>query len=228
MKLRVSEVFESIQGEGKSAGEPALFVRLALCNLRCVFCDSRYAWDFSTYSYEEEVSEQTIEELTPKLLAASVGRLIVTGGEPLLQQPALEELLEQLGSRFFVEVETNGTICPSHALVVRVGQWNVSPKLSNSGEPAARRLNSEALHALLQTDRAYLKLVLSAQTELSEATALVEELGWPPARVLLMPRASTREELSLVEPVVRELAARAGYGYSPRLHVERFGGERGR
>ena len=54
-KLKLSEVFESIQGEGPSAGLPCVFVRLATCNLHCSYCDTKYTWDWQNYDYEREV-----------------------------------------------------------------------------------------------------------------------------------------------------------------------------
>src|SRR5690606_33351346 len=133
--LKVSEIFESIQAEGVSAGLPCLFVRLATCNLSCGFCDTAYSWDFDCHDYEHAVREQTVAELGERIATARSDRLVLTGGEPLLQQKAVVELFKQLTSRLFIEVETNGTVPPLPELAARVNQWNVSPKLANSGEP---------------------------------------------------------------------------------------------
>ncbi|MGE0321573.1 MAG: hypothetical protein AB7S68_04680, partial [Polyangiaceae bacterium] len=61
--LRISEVFASIQGEGVSLGAPCVFLRLALCNLRCSWCDTKYTWDWSQYRYADEVRERTLDEV---------------------------------------------------------------------------------------------------------------------------------------------------------------------
>ena len=226
--LRISEIFESIQGEGASAGVPSVFVRLATCNLRCAWCDTRYTWDWSRYDYGKEVTRVEVDAVARRLLAAdAASHVVVTGGEPLLQQPALVELLSALPGERHVEIETNGTLTPVDELTRRVDQWNVSPKLGNSGEPHERRIALAALRAFLATGRAWLKLVIESGDDVAEARPLLDELGWPRDRVLLMPQASSREALSERAPVVLRLAGEHGFRASPRLHVERWGGRRG-
>lgn len=225
--FELSEIFESIQGEGPSAGERCIFVRLATCNLRCSWCDTRYTWDWHAYRYEDEVTTVAVAEVAARVGRAAARRLVVTGGEPLLQQPALQMLLSNLPTSLVVEVETNGTILPAPALVARIDQWNVSPKLANSGEPERRRLRSSALETLRDTGRAYLKLVVESEGDLAEADALVRGLAWPHERVLLMPQASRRDELRERSGWVRRAAEARGFRASPRLHIERWDGRRG-
>lgn len=225
--LLVSEIFESVQGEGASAGEPASFLRLARCNLHCRYCDTRYTWDFERYRYEDEVHERSVVDVAHELSKHAAGRLVITGGEPLMQQRALAVLLRALPAALFVEVETNGTMPPDPALAKRVDQWNVSPKLSNGGDPASLRIRPAALAALLATERAYLKLVVGGAPDLVEAEALVAGTGWPRERVMLMPEAANRAELAERSGFVREAALTRGLRYSPRLHVERWDGARG-
>lgn len=226
--LAVSEVFESIQGEGPSAGEPSLFLRLARCNLHCRYCDTRYTWDFAAYRFEDEVHDEPIDALGARLQASNLRRLVVTGGEPLLQQRGLVELFALLPGDFTIEIETNGTIAPDPALRARVDQWNVSPKLANGGDPEAMRLRPAVLAAFLSTERAFLKLVIGGPEDLLEAEALIASTGFPRSRVLLMAEAATPGELSTRGPFVAAAALRRGLRYSPRLHVELWGGERGR
>jgi 7-carboxy-7-deazaguanine synthase len=225
--LRLSEIFESIQGEGASAGEPCIFVRLATCNLRCTWCDTRYTWDWDVYDYDVEVKKMDVAAVVARVAAHESRRVVVTGGEPLLQQKALAPFFDALPPDFFIEVETNGTVPPSDALAARVDQWNVSPKLANSGETSERRFVSDALLALRRTSRAWLKLVIGSVADAAEADALVRSLEWPRDRVLLMPLAATREELVQLMPVVSLLANERNVGVSPRLHVEKWGGRRG-
>jgi 7-carboxy-7-deazaguanine synthase len=227
-ELRLSETFASIQGEGPSAGVPCFFIRLAHCNLQCRWCDTRYTWDFQRFDYRREVTTVSVGEVAERLAQSGEMRLVITGGEPLLQQRALHPLLGALPSEMVVEVETNGTIVPDAALLARVYQWNVSPKLAASGEPVARRVRPEALSALRETHRAWLKIVLAADDDPAEADALVAELAWPKARVLLMPEGARRADLARALPRLVQLAAERGFGTSPRLHVEHFDGERGR
>lgn len=226
-ELKVSEIFDSLQGEGPSTGAPATFLRLALCNLKCRFCDTAYTWDFSRFRYEDEVYPWSVDALVERLSNANGRRLIVTGGEPLVQWKALETLFARLPSDLVIEIETNGTLLPSHALLARVDQWNVSPKLDNSGEPADARLNLAALHALRDSGRAYLKLVVGSEADAVEATELTKSLAWPSERVLFMPLAATREELRARAKLVAQEALTRGVRFSSRLHVELWGGRRG-
>ncbi len=99
----VSEIFRSLQGEGKNQGRPCTFVRLAGCNLRCAWCDTSYAW--------EGGEEMSVTEVLDRVWLQNVKHICITGGEPLLQK---EEVLELLGKfslhGYTVEIETNGTL----------------------------------------------------------------------------------------------------------------------
>jgi len=225
--LKVSEIFESLQGEGVSTGAPCIFVRLAQCNLHCNWCDTKYTWDFERYRYEDEVREQSVADVAQRVNAARSRRLVLTGGEPLLQQRALKEFFARLAPDIAVEVETNGTIVPEAAALSRVTQWNVSPKLTNAGDPEQFRIRPEALMALRDSGRAYLKLVVNGDADCAEADALVTRLAWPSERVSLMPEASDREQLRARSFAVAEAARARSYRFSSRLHLELWGGRRG-
>jgi organic radical activating enzyme len=225
--LRLSEIFESVQGEGASAGKPCIFVRLATCNLRCSWCDTRYTWDWDAYDYATEVKKVPVGSVLESVAGHPSRRLVVTGGEPLLQQRALALLLAALPPDMVVEIETNGTLSPVPALLERVTQWNVSPKLANSGESRERAVDLGVLASLRDTGRAWLKLVVASEDDAGEATTLVDELKWPPERVLFMPQASNRERLIALAPLVKSWALARGISTSPRLHVERWDGRRG-
>jgi 7-carboxy-7-deazaguanine synthase len=226
--LHISEVFSSVQGEGPSAGQPCLFVRLAHCNLRCQWCDTRYSWDFQRYRFKDEVTVEVTEALAARILESAPPRLVITGGEPLIQGRELERLIALLPDSLTIEIETNGTLAPSATLIARVNQWNVSPKLANSGDPVEKRLVPEALARLRESGRAYLKLVVPTPDELDEAEAVIAETAWPRERVMLMAQAATRAELRVRGTLIQAAALTRGLGYSPRLHVERWDGERGR
>jgi 7-carboxy-7-deazaguanine synthase len=226
-ELKLSEVFQSIQGEGASAGEPALFVRLALCNLSCAWCDTKYTWDWTAHDYAKEVRIVALEELAAQIAGSGSRRLIITGGEPLVQQRALALLMPSLPAELVIELETNGTLAPCPALAARVDQWNVSPKLASARIPERRRLRPDPLIALRNTERAWLKLVVSDEADLAQAEALIARLDWPTERVLLMPQARTRDELLQRSGWVEAACEQRGFGFSPRLHVERWDGRRG-
>ena len=107
-KLKVSrqsggepEIFHSIQGEGISAGVPSVFLRLATCNLKCRWCDTKYTWDWSNLDYATEVVELATPELLAKIQSFKCTHVVITGGEPLLQQAELEPLIESLAEYGF-------------------------------------------------------------------------------------------------------------------------------
>lgn len=224
--LFVSEIFDSLQGEGPSLGAPCTFLRLAGCNLTCQWCDTEYSWNWTKYDVRKETSTHGIAAIAQRVTACP--RLVITGGEPLLQQRALEQLLPLLPAELPIEVETNGTIAPSPALFARINQWNVAPKLAHSGEPESRRLISLALTALRDTTRAWLKVVVETASDLAEVEALVTQLAWPRDRVYLMPQCRSADELARRTPEVVNWAIASRFRYTGRLHLQVWGGERGR
>jgi len=225
--LRLSEVFDSLQGEGVNMGKPCRFVRLALCNLHCHYCDTKYTWDFERYDYEREVHEVAVAEVAAQVATAPGAHVVITGGEPLLQQRALAQVLEQIPAEVFVEIETNGTRIPLPSLLSRVNQWNVSPKLASAGDAEELRIRPDALAALRHTGRAFLKLVVKTEHDRDEAEALRERFGFERDRTLLMPEAATRDELEQRGAQVAAWAQALTVRYSGRLHVALWGGRRG-
>jgi 7-carboxy-7-deazaguanine synthase len=226
-ELKVSEIFESLQGEGASMGVPTVFVRLAQCNLHCTWCDTKYTWDFEQYSYEAEVHERSPDEVARIVNESPTRRVVLTGGEPLLQQRGLARFFSGLAPDIVVEVETNGTIAPTPETLARVDQWNVSPKLSNAGDPEPLRLRPSVLLTFRDARLSFLKLVVESDADYAEADALVTRLAWPRDRVLLMPQASDRDTLRARMLSVAEAARVRGVRFSTRLHLELWGGRRG-
>lgn len=208
------ELFYSIQGEGVRAGTPAVFLRLAGCNLHCSWCDTQYSWGAGT-----EVPEA---ELAARITAFKCNNLVLTGGEPLLQTAALELLLSLLPQHLFIEVETNGTVPPSPALVQRVNQWNVSPKLQHAGN-AGRGIYTAALAAFAATQRAWFKFVVRSAADWPEIAAL----RLPQERIILMPCATTTQALQNARPAVVDLCLQQHVRYGDRLHVAIWGDKKG-
>lgn len=226
-RLHVSEVFRSLQGEGPTAGLPATFLRLAACNLRCSYCDTPYTWDFERFDKSKEVATYGIEQLLGRLLEQAPDRLVVTGGEPLLQQQTLAPLLLQLPVGMAVEVETNGTILPTAALWERVTQWNVSPKLALAGLPREERIIHSVLRQFADCSHAYLKLVVAEPSDMKEGDQLILETGWPAQRVIWMPEGTSAQRLSLRSRWLAEEALARNQRFSTRLHVLLWGDKRG-
>jgi 7-carboxy-7-deazaguanine synthase len=159
--LLVAETFgPTLQGEGPSCGQQALFVRLSRCNLSCPSCDTPYTWDWQRFDIVTETHRLSAVEILDWALGHRTELLVVTGGKPLLQQDLLVSLVTGwAGAGRRVEVETNGTLAPAPALVEAGTRFNVSPKLASFAAPgdARRRINPEALRALVATGRAVFK-----------------------------------------------------------------------
>jgi 7-carboxy-7-deazaguanine synthase len=227
-ELAVSEVFgPTLQGEGPTAGRRAGFVRLARCNLDCSWCDTPYTWDWTRFDPANEVNRRSVDDVVAQLDGMDVDRIVVTGGEPLLQQRALEPLLVALGTRgWAVEIETNGTIEPSAATTTMVTQFNVSPKLANSGVALGRRIDPAALRALVDTGKAIFKFVVTGPADLDEVAALVEQHRLAP--VWLMPEGTTAGAIVEGARALAPHAVARGWHLGTRLHVVLWGDERGR
>ena len=224
MTLVVSEVFgPTWQGEGPSLGRTAAFVRLGRCNLACTWCDTPYTWDWSRFDASVELAELSVDDVVARVDAMGpVELLVVTGGEPLLQQSRLVPLLQAARGRGLrVEIETAGTLAPSAEVVELVDAFNVSPKLANSGNPVERRWKPEVLAALQATGKAAFKFVVRDAAELDEVAAFGVAPVW------VMPEGTDAETLTrrmreLAEPVLAR-----GWNLSPRLHVHLWGDRRG-
>jgi len=228
LKLKVNEILASIQGEGTNAGATAVFLRTALCNLKCVWCDSRYTWDFATYPYEEEVHEITVREAAKRIKRLNRSHVVITGGEPLLQQRDLTELaalLKEAG--YYIEVETNGTIIPHPALTKHVDQWNVSPKLASSRNPRKLREKPNVYTFFANQPNAWFKFVVAGEGDVRQVLTLVTRYKLPKHRVLLMPEAATRRKLVERSRLVADLCVKHGFRFSPRLQIELWDGRRG-
>jgi len=146
--LRVNEIFgPTFQGEGRSMGMPCHFLRLAGCNLHCSWCDTWYTWNFGkgdgetrfgspTVKMADESHQMSVEEVADKLKDCQ--NLVISGGEPMLQQQALMALIPLLTHVKHIEIETNGTVPLIGGLKHCIEQINCSPKLASSGNTAIR------------------------------------------------------------------------------------------
>ena len=228
INVKISEIFESIQGEGTNAGKTAIFLRTAERNLRCTWCDTKYTWDWKNFNYADEVKEISIKGIRQTLEQSSVRHLVITGGEPLMQQNDLAELLTFLKPEFYVEVETNGTILPNNALSALVDQWNVSPKTKNSGNPEELCDNNECYVFFSKQKNCYFKYVVENANDLVEIKKLISKYSLDKNKVLLMPQASTKSEIISREKIVSKIAKNSKLRYSPRIHVSMWGNQRGK
>lgn len=228
--MRLSELFYSIQGEGKLTGVPSVFVRTSGCNLRCVWCDTPYA------SWHPEGDMASPEDVLARMRGFASRHAVITGGEPLIQTD-IEIFCRMLkAAGFHVTVETAGTIFKP----LLADLLSISPKLSNSTpdpktdsslivQHEQSRLNPAVLQQWIdmRTDL-QLKFVVQEEADVAEIHALLEDLhGWKKEDVLLMPEGRSPQALAEREDWVVEVCKREGFRYCPRLHVQLWGDRRG-
>jgi 7-carboxy-7-deazaguanine synthase len=227
--VRISEIFYSIQGEGRLIGVPSVFIRTSGCNLRCVWCDTPYT------SWSPEGEDWSIKEILRKVRKYPSRYVVITGGEPLLA-PEIEGLttaLKRTGAH--ITIETAGTIFKP----VACDLVSLSPKLANS-TPAqrvggkfatmheARRLNFEVITKFLEGYDCQLKFVVNQREDFKEIPAILKKIRKvDPAHILIMAQGRTRPELKAKAGWIVELCKKHGYGFTPRLHIELFGNRRG-
>lgn len=240
-----AEVFHSIQGEGKSIGVPSVFVRTSLCNLHCIWCDTDYTWNwqgtrfphardgqpgYDKFDKKKWISECSIAELAASILAFSCRNVILTGGEPMLQQPGLCDLMRYLrlhAGDYRFEVETNGTLFPTPEFDAAIDQYNVSPKLANSNNPVILREKAAALRFFASSEKANFKFVVSEMGDLEEVMSLIGRYEIHPERVWLMPEGTTAQALSKRRKWLVEVCKSHGFRYSDRLHIQIWGSKKG-
>lgn len=239
------EIFNTLQGEGVSAGLPATFVRASLCNLHCSWCDTDYTWNFegtpwrhdkdADPAYRKHRKADVTLEIAPAEVAARVAawpcrRLVLTGGEPLLQQDAWLEMIAALPGApadWTIEVETNGTRLPQDDFAAAVSQFNVSPKLANSGMDESLRLNPAALTWFAASPKAWFKFVLAGAADVPEILELQRRFAIPSPRILAMPEGRSAATLDRHAPAVAAACIEHGWRFCDRLHVRLWGEKRG-
>jgi 7-carboxy-7-deazaguanine synthase len=230
--MKVSELFHSIQGEGKFAGLPSVFVRASGCNLRCAWCDTPYA------SWAPEGEDLTVDEIVRRVEAHRSRHVVLTGGEPMIM-PDITHLTRALRQRrqdVHITIETAATIWKP----VDLDLASLSPKLANStpwqrdgGRFAQaherQRINLEVIQGFIDESPEFqLKFVVSSEEDLNEIEAILARLRrWAPADVLLMPEGTDAATLRGRAGWIAGVCKRTGFRYSPRLHVELYGNTRG-
>lgn len=222
-KIPVAEIFYSIQGEQQGLGNPSIFLRVSGCNLRCKWCDTKYSWQKGKLMTFEEIEEKIEEIINSQFSGFSRGmiHLVITGGEPLLYQKEITSLLKRIKNNFYsVTIETNGTIKPYKPLMKLVDFWNVSPKLSNSGnEKKKRKLNKRFLYMR----NVIFKFVVRGVKDVIE---IMNDFPYESMNIFLMPKGkkfNIERERKIVE-----ICKKYGFCFSPRYHIILYGNQRGR
>ena len=223
--MRIAEIYQSIQGEGRLTGTESVFVRASGCNLRCWFCDTPYA------SWSPEGADLSVDEIVQQVQSCSVRHVVLTGGEPMLfaEMLPLCAILHELDKH--ITIETAGTLhLPLHCDLM-----SISPKLSSSapalGEhPKWRRRHLQTMHqpdvirALLRDYDCQVKFVVDTESELAEIEdylAAVPEISRN--QVMLMPQGTTAQELNGRRSWLEMYCAANSLVYCPRKQIEWFG-----
>jgi 7-carboxy-7-deazaguanine synthase len=222
--LKIAELFYSIQGEGALVGVPSVFIRTSGCNLRCAWCDTPYT------SWQPEGVEMDLDRILDEVKAHPARHAVVTGGEPMIA-PEVVPLTERLGAMgLHVTVETAGTVFQP----VFCDLMSISPKLANStpnDRAAAQhdrlRIQPSVMQELMGRYSYQLKFVVQRPQDMDEIRALVEQLHAPRECVILMPEGTDAAQLRERSMWVAEICKDEGFRFSPRLHVDIWGNQRG-
>lgn len=225
LKVSGDGTFFTLQGEGDSIGKPAVFLRLHLCNLQCTWCDTRYTWDRTSSEFWQESEDWDIDRTVTEISVFNPRRLVITGGEPMMQQTTIAQLIDHIPD-WDVEIETNGTIPPIQKLAERC-QFNVSPKLANSGDPERIRLRPKVLRAYNALPKTTFKFVVQTDADIAEIDAIVAVQSLDPEKIIIMPEGKSDTEIrEHALNVVEGIKAR-GWRLLPRLQVILWGNTRG-
>jgi 7-carboxy-7-deazaguanine synthase len=160
-RLRVNEIFHSLQGEANAVGFPTVFVRLTGCPLRCGYCDTEYAFHAGDW--------HDLESIAAKVRGFGAHHVCVTGGEPLAQPNCLKLLTRLCDEGFEVSLETSGALDVG-AVDARVARV-IDVKTPDSGESARNRLENLAL----LSERDQLKFVLCSRADYEWSKSFIEQ-----------------------------------------------------
>ena len=229
--MNIVEIFYSIQGEGKFAGRPSIFVRVGGCNLECKGfdikgCDSYYAVDTK---YKNSWQNKNIDEIISEIddIIDNIGfepDIVLTGGEPTLFYKDLYPIVERYKN---ITIETNSTVFidfekyPKYKDVV----FAMSVKLSNSGEKYEKRVNKKAIKNIaLNAKRSFFKFVVDDKDYKEEIFDIVGDLK---NDIYCMPLGDTKDKLNKISQKVFLFCMENGFNYSDRIHIRIFNKKKG-
>ena len=191
-KLKINEIFYSIQGESLYAGLPCVFVRLTGCNLRCVYCDTVYAYD--------EGSVMTIESIMEQIAPYPCRLVEVTGGEPLCQDTAPHLITRMIDAGYTVLLETNGSmdIRPVDDRCIKI----MDVKCPGSGASENNNLNN--LKYLSVNDQVKFVITDARDYEFAKQVIRSTDLASQPMAVLFSPAHTMMDPATLAEWILRD------------------------
>jgi 7-carboxy-7-deazaguanine synthase len=242
--MKISELFYSIQGEGKRTGKPSFFIRTNYCNLRCSFsggnyCDTPYtSWEPDN---NDNIGEFSIAEIVNEFRKYNSPDIVITGGEPTIYQEELENLcsnLKMLNESIYITIETNGTNFGKFTDYIDL--ISISPKLSSSTPfdsafekmHTGNRLNYEALrkfnelHKLARIDIQW-KFVFTGDNDISEIKEIQNKIGISNEDIYLMPEGISREDLEQNRLKTIEACLNNKFNYTDRIHILAWDTKRG-
>jgi 7-carboxy-7-deazaguanine synthase len=227
--IRISEIFHSVQGEGRLTGTPSVFIRTNGCNLRCWFCDTRYA------SWEPEGDAWDVGAVVQAATKWTTPHVVITGGEPMIFDALVDLCSELRQQNRHITIETAGTISRELACDL----WSISPKLSNSTPVGfaseewiknhdQRRRQPEIVRQLMSQGDYQLKFVVGSILDAEEVLEYLADLkDWDRERVMLMPRGTTAAELRLQSAWLANWCRDHDLRFCDRSHIYWFGNRRG-
>tara|TARA_R110001632_G_scaffold96953_1_gene203354 strand:- start:2263 stop:2994 length:732 start_codon:yes stop_codon:yes gene_type:complete len=232
-KLAISEVFYSIQGEGKTIGIPSVFVRLGGCNLMCGGMGTQFdgelhngaEWRCDSVEVWMKALSKEVQDVLPKDCVEAIkndAHLIITGGEPTMQQSGLKSFMqyvkEHINEKAYFEIETNGTIMPDEYLLKNIDLFNCSPKLRNSGMDNNMTFKPDVIKQLNKKNTIF-KFVVNSDKEWEEIQRdylpLVDK-----QKVYLMPAGENQNLLKQNKLRVANLAKNNYLNFTTRLHID--------
>ena len=216
--MKISEIFYSVQAEGLNLGMPAVFVRLAGCNKRCSFCDSKYSWIDDT--------EMTIDEVIKEARKYNCRNIVLTGGEPLCQQTELIQFMEQLlciSLFYHFEIETNATLAPQKRLAELTDLFTVSPKFEDFEYAEA----FSHIEDLAERPQVVFKFVVDKPEDMEKILAFDTRFNKQKREVFLMPCTINTLDMIVKLKWLIELAKKYNMRVTPRLQILAYGNKRG-
>lgn len=226
--MKISELFFSIQGEGELTGIPSVFVRTSGCNLRCRWCDTKYA------SWKPEGENVTINDLLEKVCSYPARHVVISGGEPMIAKGIKDFTHRLKESGKHITIETAGTIAPNG---IQCDLASLSPKLSDStpkegdiskewiDRHESKRLDYGILSEWVNSYNFQLKFVVSKEEEIKEIQNVISRIEGKilPEKVLLMPEGIDSETVRSRYDLLIGLCKENGYRLCNRLHIDLFG-----
>jgi 7-carboxy-7-deazaguanine synthase len=161
--MKINEIFYSIQGEGAWSGIPNIFIRTTGCNLRCSYCDTKYAY------YEGE--EIKIDDIIEKIKKYRCKHICITGGEPLLQENIYDLINRLIKKNYYICIETNGSIDINRLSKIRNLLISLDIKCPSSKMKEKNILNN--INYLKKTDQ--LKFIIKDEKDYLYAKKIIEE-----------------------------------------------------